>query len=375
MVLDVADPANPALIANSIQTQGVVQDLHYDEAAQRLYIAADEGDLEIWDLQDPAAPQQISVTPLTYFGVEVPVVSVDAIGDFAYVSTSWGYLHWLDVSDPANPVDFGFNGQGGNPSREVFAADDGYVYLAGPDTIRYAVNANGSLSAAGMNIYATSYELFVTGGYAYTSSGTGPIQILDAGQGSLPFVSTYSTNNVKDIFVVDDYAYIANGGAGLRVLDVTDKSAPYEIGSDDSNGATDVVVVGDYAYVRSGGTFRIVDVSTPGNPMVTGTLDAGGAGNIAPIANAGPAQAVPSRARVTLDGSNSYDLDGTITSYAWTQLSGPTVKLSGANTAMPQFRAPRVRRHSVVALVFELTVTDDDGATGSGQVTVSVFGR
>lgn len=104
---------------------------------------------------------------------------MDTVADFAYVSTSWGYLHWLDVSDPANPVDFGFNGQGGNPSREVFAADNGYVYLAGPDTIRYAINANGSLSAAGTNIYATSYELFVTGGYAYTSSGTGPI----AGQG------------------------------------------------------------------------------------------------------------------------------------------------------------------------------------------------
>ncbi len=375
IVIDVVDPTNPVLVTDSIQTAGVIQDLHYDSATQRLYIAADEGDLEIWDIQNPAAPQQISVTPLYYFGVETPAVSVDVVGNTAYVSTSWGYLHWLDISDPANPIDFGFNGQGGNPSREVHAADDGLVYLAGPDTIRYAINADGSLSSAGSNIYATSYELFATGGYVYTSSGTGPIQILDASQSSLPFVSTYTTNNVNDIFVVGNYAYIANGGSGLRVLDVTDKTAPYEIGFDDSNGATDVVVSNNYAYVRSGSTLRVVDVSSPSNPVVMGTFDAndGGVGNIAPIANAGLSQAVPSRARVTLDGSGSYDLDGTIESYAWTQISGPTVILRRANTAMPRFRAPKVKNYPVVVLIFELTVTDNEGAIGSDQVMVTVF--
>jgi chitinase len=98
-------------------------------------------------------------------------------------------------------------------------------------------------------------------------------------------------------------------------------------------------------------------------------------GNIAPIANAGPSQAVQSRARVTLDGSNSYDLDGTVVSYAWAQISGPTVRLRDANTAMPQFRAPKVNKYPVVTLVFELTVTDDAGATGSDHMTISVLPR
>lgn len=378
IVIDVADPTDPVLVTDSIQTQGIIQDLFYDAATQRLYIAADEGDLEIWDVQNPTAPQQISVTPIYYFGVETPAASVEVVGNTAYVSTSWGYLHWLDVSDPANPLDFGFNGQGGNPSRKVHVGDDGLVYLAGPDTIRYAINANGSLSSAGSNIYATSYEIFADGGYVYTSSGTGPIQILDASQSSLPFVSTYSTNNVNDLFVTGNYAYIANGGSGLRILDVTDRSAPYEIGFDDSDGASNVVVSGSYAYVRSGTSFRVVDVSVPSSPTVTGTFDASGGGgggveNIAPIANAGLSQAVQSRARVFLDGSSSYDLDGTIVSYSWIQLSGPTVKLRNADTAMPRFRAPKVTSYPVVTLDFELTVTDDDGATGTAQMTVTVL--
>jgi hypothetical protein len=374
-VLDVADPTIPVLVTDSIQTGGVVQDLYYDDSTQRLYIAADEGDFQIWDVQTPAAPQQISVTSLYYFGVEVPVVSVDVAGDYAFVSTSWGYLHWLDVSDPSNPADLGFNGQGGNPSREVFVADDGYVYLAGPQTVRYRINANGSLSLAGSNIYANSYEIFAIDGYAYITSGTGPVQILDAGQGSLPFVSTYDTNNVKDIFVAGDHAYLANGTTGLRILDVADKGNPHEVGFDDSAGATDVVVSGNYALVRSGATFRVVNVTDPANPIVIGAYDPvdGGDGNIAPVADAGPSQSVSPRARVTLDGSGSYDPDGSIEQYAWQQISGLAVMLRNANTVSPVFRAPRVKRNQIITLVFELTVTDDAGATGTSQVTVTVL--
>lgn len=377
ITLNVSDPSSPSLVDDSIQTQGIIQDLYYDDAQQRLYVAADEGDLEIWDIQNPSSPQRLSVTPLYYFGYEVPAVSVEVTGDLAYVSTSWGYLHLVDVSDPANPVDLGFNGQGGNPSREVYVADDGFVYLAGPQTVRYA---SGSLSTAGSNIYAGSYEIFAADGYAYITAPTGPVEILNATHPALPFVSTYTTNNVKDIFVAGDYAYLANGGSGLRIIDVADKANPVEVGFDDSAGAVDVVVSGHYAFVRGGLAFRVVDVTTPSNPVVIGTFDAsgsggGGVGNVAPTANAGLAQAVSSRASVTLDGSNSYDVDGTIVSCAWTQVSGPTVSLQGANTAQAQFRAPKVRSYPVVVLTFELTVTDDDGATGSSEVMVTVLPR
>ena len=82
---------------------------------------------------------------------------------------------------PATPIDLGFNGGGGNLSCEVFAADDGYVYLAGPDTVRYAVNPDGSLGGGGSNIYATSFEIFAADGFVYASHNSS-LQILDAGQ-------------------------------------------------------------------------------------------------------------------------------------------------------------------------------------------------
>src|SRR6185295_9458104 len=70
---------------------------------------------------------------------------------------------------------------------------------------------------------------------------------------------------------------------------------------------------------------------------------------------------------VTLDGSGSQDADGTIASYAWTQLSGPAVSLAGAGASVASFTAPPTG-----TLGFELTVTDSDGLTDTAQVAIPI---
>ncbi|GAC1630333.1 MAG: hypothetical protein NVS9B10_22630 [Nevskia sp.] len=91
--------------------------------------------------------------------------------------------------------------------------------------------------------------------------------------------------------------------------------------------------------------------------------------NQAPTANAGPSQTVVAGASVSLPGSGA-DSDGTIVSYAWAQTAGPTVTLNNAATATASFTAPAVTAST--ALTFRLTVTDNQGATGSSTVTVTV---
>src|SRR6266702_351410 len=94
--------------------------------------------------------------------------------------------------------------------------------------------------------------------------------------------------------------------------------------------------------------------------------------NRPPIANAGPDQTVRQHTVASLNGSASSDPDGSITQFAWRQVSGTAVTLSGANTVAPQFTAPSVRGSTPLQLVFELTVTDDDGATATDQVVITV---
>lgn len=90
---------------------------------------------------------------------------------------------------------------------------------------------------------------------------------------------------------------------------------------------------------------------------------------MAPVANAGVDTSIDERTPTTLAGSGT-DADGTIASFAWVQTAGPTVTLADAGIADPAFDTPTVDQETM--LVFELTVTDDDGATNSDTTTVTV---
>jgi hypothetical protein len=89
--------------------------------------------------------------------------------------------------------------------------------------------------------------------------------------------------------------------------------------------------------------------------------------NSAPSANAGADQQVITTQEVTLSGSGS-DPDGAISAYVWTQTSGESVTLSASNTATVTFTAPNIEG----TLIFELSVTDDDGAEATDTLAVSV---
>ncbi|MEQ9464879.1 MAG: PKD domain-containing protein, partial [Haliea sp.] len=75
---------------------------------------------------------------------------------------------------------------------------------------------------------------------------------------------------------------------------------------------------------------------------------------------------------VVLDGSGSSDSDGSVVSYQWQQTDGPDVELAGSDSAEASFIAPSVNGDT--ALVFSLTVTDNDGAQASGSTSVAVAG-
>ncbi|MCE2520900.1 MAG: autotransporter domain-containing protein [Alphaproteobacteria bacterium] len=87
-----------------------------------------------------------------------------------------------------------------------------------------------------------------------------------------------------------------------------------------------------------------------------------------PVADAGADFEVDPGVSATLDGSASSDPDGDALSFAWSQVSGGTVTLSGAATARATFTAPEEPGD----LAFRLTVTDPGGLTGSDEVTVTV---
>ena len=90
--------------------------------------------------------------------------------------------------------------------------------------------------------------------------------------------------------------------------------------------------------------------------------------NVVPVADAGAPIAItlPTNT-VTLTGTGT-DSDGTIVAYLWSQVSGP------AATVIVNPGSPSTAVNGLVQgnYVFQLMVTDDDGATGVDTVSVSV---
>ncbi len=91
--------------------------------------------------------------------------------------------------------------------------------------------------------------------------------------------------------------------------------------------------------------------------------------NVPPVANAGPDQTItlPTNT-VNLTGAASSDADGTITAYAWTKISGP----AAGTIASPAQVTTAVNSLVQGVYEFQLTVTDNSGATAKDTVRVTV---
>ena len=94
--------------------------------------------------------------------------------------------------------------------------------------------------------------------------------------------------------------------------------------------------------------------------------------NAPPTASAGADQSLYESESVQLVGSASSDSDGSIASYSWQQVdsSGYSVLLSPVNSADATFIAPEVAADT--ELIFELTVTDNDGDQDSDTVVIAI---
>ena len=114
----------------------------------------------------------------------------------------------------------------------------------------------------------------------------------------------------------------------------------------------------------------VKNVSYPGSitlaPYSSALLIKNDATNIPPVADAGTDKEISVPAAVVLAGSGE-DYDGTISTYTWTKISGPsTGSITGANTQTPTLTGLTNGTYK-----YELRVTDNNGAIGRDTVTVN----
>lgn len=117
----------------------------------------------------------------------------------------------------------------------------------------------------------------------------------------------------------------------------------------------------DFAFADSTATEQTFQVGA--------YVGGGGGGNVPPVANAGVYQLRPSGSTTaTLNGSGSTDIDGTISTYAWSQVSGPnTATFSSTSVASPSLSGMTNGTYNL-----QLIVTDNGGAKDTAFVNVKV---
>jgi len=241
-----------------------------------------------------------------------------------------------------------------------------WVKISGPANGGYLANSNAALTTITSLVAGSfQYELTVTDNGGASAKDTVTITILAAA--NIPPVA-YAGNDQWT--VLPDNSISLNGSgtdadgeissyywqqvSGPSPATIAEAAAP----------ATDVYDLVEGVYI-----FRLTVTDDYGTTATDETeVTVTHAANQLPTADAGPDQFITlPNTTVTLTGSGT-DADGNISSYSWVKISGPSGAIIGN---------PNVASTSVTGLIqgnytFQLTVTDDAGASASDLVKIIV---
>lgn len=280
----------------------------------------------------------------------------------------------------------------------VAAAANSPVVNAGPDKAITPPTASATMTATASDPGGTIYAYLwsqISGPSAAVRTGESATTFTASALIPGTYVFRFRAYSTSELIGADDVTVTVGAAVGLPVANAgVDKAITLPAASVVLNGSgTDTggsITAYAWTQVSGPGTAALSGAGTANltassliqgsyvfrltvtdNSGLTATDEATvtvGTGNTAPIASAGVDKSLTlPTSSVTLTGSGT-DSGGLISSYAWTQISGPEIAiLSGASTA-------NLTASSLVqgSYVFRLTVTDNSGLTGSDEATVTV---
>ncbi len=245
-----------------------------------------------------------------------------------------------------------------------------WTKISGPNTPTTTGANTATLNLSGLIAGRYTYQLTVTDNSG--ASNSAQVNVIVAAAANIPPVADAGANQT----ITSPASTVVLNGSGSHDPDGTIAaydwvliSGPGSITINNSNTATPSVIglaTGVYTFQltvtdNSGATATDQVFVTVLPPVVLP--------NQAPVANAGSNITITLPVNsVSLNGTNSFDPDGTIATYAWSQVSGPSAAvITGANTS-----TPAVSQLVVGQYVYQLTVTDNNGTSNSDQVTITV---
>jgi hypothetical protein len=209
------------LLQNAANTAGVhaldVQAGHLFAAVYGSHTVAIDGGLVIWDLSDPAHPDQVGrwTIPGSVGGDRSVEATPD--GDYAVISTEP-----VDCAGHVNPS--------GVISAYLVDTSDKSLPIA-VDVVTVQGTASDPTQPGGLSVHSVAVHRIGESDYAFLS---GAIYRIDRAEGGGSLVHVGDIPVGHDMYVRDTpwnttWAIVANGGGGMVVWDVTDPASPFEI--------------------------------------------------------------------------------------------------------------------------------------------------
>jgi len=264
------------------------------------------------------------------------------------------------ITLPTSTVSLSGSGTSSSGTISLYA----WTKISGPSSGTITSSSSASTTVSGLTQGVYQFQLTVTDNNGLT--GTSNVQIT-VNAANVPPTSNAGTN--QTITLPSNSVSLSGSGSDsdgtISSYQWTKISGPsaYSIVSPNS-ATTNVSGLSQGVY-----QFQLT-VTDNGGAIGTSTvmITVQAAANIPPTANAGTDQTIILPANsVSLTGSGS-DTDGTITSYLWEMISGPTTY----NIVDPSSSVTSVTGLTQGVYTFQLTLTDNGGAIGTSTVMITV---
>ncbi|HTN05782.1 PKD domain-containing protein [Agriterribacter sp.] len=240
-----------------------------------------------------------------------------------------------------------------------------WIKISGPSGGDIADSENEITDVTGLTAGVYKFQLTVTDNNGATSTASVSITVKAAPLPPVAYAGVAQTITLPDNSVsLDGSGSVAPSGT-ISSYEWSKTSGPLG-GVITSPGSTATTVTG---LVEGEYTFELKVTDSNGSASVASVIVTVKAAPLPPVANAGIAQTItlPDNS-VSLDGSGSTAPSGSISSYEWSKISGP----SGEAITSPGSTATIVTGLVEGVYTFELKVTDNNGITSTASVIITV---
>ena len=266
VIVNVSNPASPVLAGQTGDLGGTVYDIAI--SGNYAFVGTGNGQLKIVNISNPGTPT-VSATYTAPGSVEGVAIS----GNYAYITDNVG-LQIINISNPVSPFLAGSYGNSAYSTSVALAGNYAYVVSALSSKF-YVINVSNPASPTLAGVYDTTgwpSDVSMSGNYAHVMTWSPhAVQVLNISNPANIFkISEYPYAGSKGIKVIGNYSYASAGGT-FRIINVSNPAAPTLSGTfSPLDNAWDMVVNGSYAYTSERSGMSIINISNPAAPSRVG---------------------------------------------------------------------------------------------------------